>query len=141
MITLMMRRKIYKYSTTVVESNGYANSSYWLRTGIGIKKYVHPNDISYTQKNSYDVDRIEHKADPAIRYAEVLLIYAEALNELTGSYEVPSWDGSKMHSVKRDITEMKKGIRPIRIRAGLPDYDKLKAMKLLMMIQMNSEGC
>lgn len=107
-------------------SNGYANSSYWLRTGIGVKKYVHPNDISYTQKNSYDVDRIEHKADPAIRYAEVLLIYAEALNELTGSYEVPSWDGSKMHSVKRDITEMKKGIRPIRIRAGLPDYDKVK---------------
>lgn len=70
-----------------------------------------------------------------------MLIYAEALNELTGSYEVPSWDGSKMHSVKRDITEMKKGIRPIRIRAGLPDYDKVKAMKLLMMIQMNSEGC
>ena len=31
-------------------NNGYANSSYWLRTGIGIKKYVHPNDISYTQK-------------------------------------------------------------------------------------------
>ena len=110
-------------------SNGYANSSYWLRTGIGIKKYVHPNDISYTQKNSYDVDRIEHKADPAIRYAEVLLIYAEALNELTGSYEVPSWDGSKMHSVKRDITEMKKGIRPIRIRAGLPDYDKVKGSR------------
>lgn len=107
-------------------SNGYTNSSYWLRTGIGIKKYVHPNDISYTQKNSYDVTRIEHKADPAIRYAEILLIYAEALNELTGSHEVPSWDGSKMHSVRRDITEMKKGIRPIRIRAGLPDYDKVK---------------
>lgn len=107
-------------------SNGYANSSYWLRTGIGVKKYVHPNDISYTQKNSYDVERIEHKADPAIRYAEVLLIYAEALNELTGSYEVPSWDGSKVHSVKRDIAEMKKGIRPIRIRAGLPDYNKVK---------------
>lgn len=107
-------------------SNGYANSSYWLRTGIGIKKYVHPNDISYTQKNSYDVTRIEHKADPAIRYAEILLIYAEALNELTGSYEIPSWDGNKMHSVKRDIAEMKKGIRPVRIRAGLPDYDKVK---------------
>ena len=107
-------------------NNGYANSSYWLRTGIGIKKYVHPNDISYTQKNSYDVERIEHKADPAIRYAEILLIYAEALNELTGSYEIPSWDGSKVHSVKRDVTEMKKGIRPIRIRAGLPDYDNVQ---------------
>lgn len=108
------------------ETNGYTNSSYWLRTGIGIKKYVHPNDISYTQKNSYDVSRIEKKADPAIRYAEILLIYAEALNELTGSYEIPSWDGSKMHSVKRDIVEMKKGIQPIRIRAGLHDYDKVK---------------
>ena len=32
------------------ENNGYTNSSYWLKTGIGIKKYVHPNDISYTQK-------------------------------------------------------------------------------------------
>lgn len=106
--------------------NGYTNSSYWLRTGIGIKKYVHPNDISYTQKKSYDVDRIEKKTDPAIRYAEILLIYAEALNELTGSYEILSWDGSKIHSVKRDITEMKKGVRPIRIRAGLPDYDNVR---------------
>ena len=107
-------------------NNGYTNSSYWLRTGIGIKKYVHPNDISYTQKNSYDVSRIEKKTDPAIRYAEILLIYAEALNELTGSYEIPAWDGSKVHSVKRDITEMKKGVRPIRIRAGLPDYDNVQ---------------
>ena len=103
-------------------NNGYTNSSYWLRTGIGVKKYVHPNDISNTQKNAYDVKRIEPKADPALRYAEILLIYAEALNELTGSYDIPSWDGSKIHSVKRDIAEMKKGIRPIRIRAGLPDY-------------------
>ena len=107
-------------------NNGYVNSSYWLQTGIGIKKYVHPNDISYTQKNSYDVSRIEKKPDPAIRYAEILLIYAEALNELTGAYDIPSWDGSKMHPVKRDVVEMKKGIRPIRIRAGLPDFDKVR---------------
>lgn len=69
---------------------------------------------------------LNNKADPAIRYAEILLIYAEALNELTGSYEIPSWDGSKVHFVKRDVTEMKKGIRPIRIRAGLPDYDNVQ---------------
>ncbi len=106
-------------------NNGYTNSSYWLRTGIGIKKYVHPNDISFTQKNNYDVGRIEHKADPAIRYAEILMIYAEALNELEGTYDIPSWDGSKTHAIKRDKTEMKKGIRPIRIRAGLPDFDMI----------------
>ena len=40
--------------------------------------------------------------------------------------KIPSWDGSKVHSVKRDVTEMKKGIRPIRIRAGLPDYDNVQ---------------
>ena len=32
----------------------------------------------------------------------------------------------KVHFVKRDVTEMKKGIRPIRIRAGLPDYDNVQ---------------
>lgn len=102
--------------------DGYKNSTYWLRTGIGIKKYVHPDDISYTQKDSYDVSRVVDKPDPAIRYAEVLLIYAEALNELTGTYDIPSWDGSKTHAVSRDVAEMKKGIHPVRIRGGVPDY-------------------
>ena len=104
--------------------DGYKTSTYWLRTGIGIKKYVHPDDISYTQKNAYDVSRVTFKPDPAIRYAEILLIYAEALNELGGSYEIASWDGSKKHSISRNESEMKKGIRPVRIRAGLPDYSE-----------------
>ena len=104
------------------EYDGYKNTSYWLRTGIGIKKYVHPNDISFTEKNPYDVSRVEYKVDPAIRYAEILLIYAEALNELSGTYEIEAWDGSKTHSISRNKQEMQKGIRPIRIRAGLPDY-------------------
>ncbi|NDV64127.1 RagB/SusD family nutrient uptake outer membrane protein [Bacteroides sp. 224] len=102
--------------------DGYKTSTYWLRTGIGIKKYVHPDDISYTHKTAYDVSRIKFKADPAIRYGEILLIYAEALNELTGTHSIPSWDGSKTHSISRSVDEMKKGIRPIRIRAGVPDY-------------------
>ncbi len=102
--------------------DGYKSTTYYLITGIGIKKYVHPNDISYTQKTSYDQSRIEKKVDPVIRYADILLIYAEALNELTQSYNIPAWDGSKTHSVSRDVDEMKKGIRPVRIRAGLPDY-------------------
>lgn len=100
--------------------NGYRNNTQWLRTGIGIKKFVHPNDANTKQTGSKD--DIEPKADPAIRYAEILLIYAEALNELDGSYSIPSWDGSTTHNIKRDIQEMKKGIHPIRIRAGVPDY-------------------
>jgi len=60
--------------------------------------------------------------DPLIRYADILLMYAEALNELDGSYSIPSWDGSKTYTVSRDVNEMKRGIHPVRIRAGVPDY-------------------
>ena len=99
--------------------NGYTNTAYYLRTGIGIKKFVHPDDMG---KGTNDEGTIHPKVEPAIRYAEVLLIYAEALNELNGSYSIPSWDGSETYTVSRSIDEMKKGIHPIRIRAGLPDY-------------------
>lgn len=88
----------------------------YLRTGIGVKKFYNPQD-SYMNGG-----KIIPKFDTAIRYAEVLLIYAEALNELSATYEIASWDGSKIHSVRRDEAEMAKGIVPIRIRAGLPNY-------------------
>lgn len=93
-----------------------ANPQLWLRTGIGIKKYYNPVECYKDPKKEL------FKVDPAMRYAEILLIYAEALNELTKSYEIPSWDNEQTYTIKRDIDEMKKGIRPIRIRAGLPDY-------------------
>lgn len=101
-------------------NEGYTNSDFWLRTGIGCMKYVHPYDTYETR----DLSKIKHKTEPAIRYAEILMIYAEALNELDGSYEVPAWDDSKTHTIMRDVSEMKKGIQPIRIRAGVPDYEK-----------------
>ena len=102
------------------EDNGY-KINYSLLTGIGIKKYVHPDDISLIG-GSYNRARIRPKVDPAIRYAEILLIYAEALNELTGQHSIPSWDGNKTHSISRNVAEMKAGIQPVRIRAGVPDY-------------------
>ena len=98
--------------------NGYTNTMFWLRTGIGVMKFVHPDDTNRDEKDEY----IRKKAEPAIRYAEILLIYAEALNELTGSYTVASWNGETQYTIQRDINEMKKGIQPIRIRAGIPDY-------------------
>lgn len=97
--------------------NGYTNTMFWLRTGIGVMKFVHPDDTG---------SNIRKKAEPAIRYAEILLIYAEALNELgkeKDSYEILSWDNSRTHTVRRDISEMKKSIQPIRIRGGVPDYE------------------
>lgn len=107
-------------STTAL-NNGYTNNPYYLRTGIGCKKWVHPNDYR-TNRNGEDYDNIVKKWEPAIRYADILLMYAEALNELTSTYSVPSWDGSKTYSVSRDVNEIKRGIRPVRCRAGLPDY-------------------
>ncbi len=97
---------------------GYNNGEDWLRTGIGFRKYVHPFDTN--DANSYE-EKV-FKTEPAIRYADILLMYAEALNELTKGYQVASWDASKTYDISRSIDEIKKGIRPIRIRAGLPDY-------------------
>lgn len=99
--------------------NGYTNTNFWLRSGIGIMKFVNPDDTAVGKIN----DRITKKPEPAIRYAEILLIYAEALNELDGTHQVASWDGSETYTVMRDVNEMKKGIRPVRCRAGVPDYD------------------
>lgn len=98
--------------------NGYTNTMFWLRTGIGIKKYVNPQD---TYENG-DLNKITPKYEPAIRYADILLAYAESLNELSGSYNISSWDSSEVYSLTRNVGEIQKGIRPIRIRAGLPDY-------------------
>ncbi len=98
--------------------NGYTNTMFWLRTGIGIKKYVNPKD---TYEND-QIGNIVFKPEPALRYADILLEYAEALNELTSSYQIPSWDSSNTYTITRNINEMKRGVRPVRIRAGLPDY-------------------
>lgn len=102
--------------------NGYTNTMFWLRTGIGVMKFVHPDDANDNNSNDAGWTHIRKKAEPAIRYAEILLIYAEALNELTGSYNITSWDGSKTYNVNRVVDEIKKGVRPIRCRAGVPDY-------------------
>lgn len=104
--------------------NGYTNTMFWLRTGIGVMKFVHPDDANDNNSNENGWTHIRKKAEPAIRYAEVLLIYAEALNELNGNYDIASWDGTRTYNVSRSIDEMKRGVRPIRCRAGVPDYKR-----------------
>ena len=109
------KQVFYYYGTADGQTNGFA----WLRTGIGVKKYANPYDWVGSRGN---YSNIRQKAETAIRYADILLLYAEALNELGGSYDIPSWDGTKTYQVSRNIDEMKRGVRPVRCRAGLPDY-------------------
>ena len=84
-------------------------------TGIGMKKYYNPEDALTT--GGYIVEKFE----PAIRYADVLLWYAEAVNELTQTYKETLYNGEEVE-IKRDVNEMRKGIKPVRMRAGLPDF-------------------
>lgn len=99
--------------------NGYNNSQFYLRTGISVKKYVNQTDVPDRE----DYRNIKDKAEPAIRYADILLLYAEALNELEGTYSIASWDKHTTYTIQRNIEEIQKGIHPIRIRGGVPDYD------------------
>ena len=99
--------------------NGYNNSQFYLRTGISVKKYVNQTDVPDRE----DYRNIKDKAEPAIRYADILLLYAEALNELEGTYSIASWDKNTTYTIQRNIEEIQKGIHPIRIRGGVPDYD------------------
>lgn len=90
----------------------------WIPTGIGMMKYVNP-------KESYNNGTVYPKVDQAIRYADILLMYAEALNELTTAYQIPSWDGNETYNISRDVTAMREAILPVRLRAGLPNYEDL----------------
>lgn len=99
--------------------SGWANTDRWLPTGIGIMKYVSTRD------NLKNGATIIPKAPLNIRYADVLLWYAEALNELSAAtYNVPSWDGTQTYAISRNTEEMSDAISQIRIRAGLVDYDE-----------------
>jgi hypothetical protein len=86
-------------------------------TGISIKKYYNRED-ALTQ-GGYQTQ----KTEPTIRYAEMLLIYAEALNELTPgtTYDIESYHGQTT-TVQYSPEEMQYAMKRVRIRAGLPDF-------------------
>lgn len=125
--------------------NGKQASSpdFYIRTGLGIKKYYNPID-SYMEGGF-----IVPKVEPAMRYADILLVYAEAMNELTGSYSIPSYTGTETIMVGRDIPEISKYISEVRIRGGVPDYGNevygstellRKAIKRERQIELFAEG-
>ncbi|MFR0679209.1 RagB/SusD family nutrient uptake outer membrane protein [Dysgonomonas mossii] len=85
-------------------------------TGYVLKKYIHPED-AWTGDGNQRID----KAFPIIRYAEILLSYAEALNNLTSSHTVTlGVDQDVTYVVSRDKAEMSSAFNLVRFRAGLP---------------------
>lgn len=78
-------------------------------SGYTSRKYVHSSDTPNGSKY-----RTKHF--PIIRYAEVLLNYVEAMNEMENEYT----DEEIGITVSRDVNEMKKYFNMIRYRAGLP---------------------
>ena len=89
-------------------------------TGYTLKKYVHEDDSWGTifGVDSEGAKRIP-KAYPIIRYAEILLSYVEALNNLTRTHIVTDEFGNS-YTFMRDREEMRKYFNMVRFRAGLP---------------------
>lgn len=95
-------------------ANGKLNSATdYTPTGYVIKKFIHPSD-AWDGTNAHRMD----KAFPIIRYADILLMYAEALNNLTTTHTVQL--GEQTYTVSRDIQEIRNAFDQVRHRAGLP---------------------
>ncbi|GBU07412.1 starch-binding protein [Bacteroidales bacterium] len=83
-------------------------------TGYVIKKYIHPDD-AWAGNGA----QITSKPYGIIRYAEILLSYAEALNNLKTSHSITDSNGY-MVQVSRNPEEIKRYFNQVRYRAGLP---------------------
>lgn len=83
-------------------------------TGYVPVKYIHDDDA--VTGNGAMVTRKEFAI---IRYAEMLLNYAEALNNIEGSHTVNDFDGGTA-TYTRDYNEIARCFNQIRFRAGQP---------------------
>ena len=82
-------------------------------TGYVIKKFIHPVDAWGGDNN-----RRMPKPYAMIRYADILLMYAEALNNLTQSHTVEIDDVEQTFT--RDNEAIQQAFNQVRHRAGLP---------------------
>lgn len=96
-------------------------------TGYTCRKYVHQED------NILYANPVKRKYYPMFRYAEVLLGYVEAMNEMTGTYTGKNVNGETI-TITRDPAQIVYYFNQIRYRAGLPgitladasDKDKMR---------------
>jgi hypothetical protein len=103
----------YYYSSPNGRSNSSKPNDYPV-TGYVLKKFTNPMD-AFTGTNARRFD----KPFPIIRYAEILLSYAEALNSLGGESFNIEVDGVSQ-TFNRNIEEIRKAVNQVRYRSGLP---------------------
>jgi len=89
-------------------------------TGYTLVKYTHEEDSwgNASGTSAEGAKRVE-KAYPIIRYAEILLSYVEALNNLNTTHTVTDATG-KTYVFSRDQNQMAYYFNMVRFRAGLP---------------------
>lgn len=90
-------------------------------SGYTLKKYVHEDDAwgDGIYGTGHEGARRVAKAYPILRYAEILLAYVEALNNLTSSHTVQDVNGNS-YTFTRNTAEMARYFNMVRFRAGLP---------------------
>jgi hypothetical protein len=104
------------YEATGNSGKNIANSTTnYAITGYVLTKFVHPDDAWA----GTGAQRMQ-KAFPMIRYAEILLSYAEALNNLTQSYSFTDETSGETYTFSRDRNEITRAFNQVRYRAGLP---------------------
>lgn len=146
----------YWKGTSYTGSGAYKNLEVtYYSNGTAAPSQTLPNDFNHTgytcnKYNNYadnmqQTGAIIPKVFPIFRYAEVLLNYAEALNELNGSYT----DIATGITVSRDLNEIKNAVNRIRYRSGLPGLSAAElaspasirdAIKLERKIEFACEG-
>ena len=87
-------------------------------TGYVITKFIHETD-AWKGTGSTRIN----KGFPIIRYAEILLSYAEALNNLTQDHSITLPNDETVYTVSRNGVEIAKAFNQVRYRAGLPGLE------------------
>ncbi|MBN2661693.1 MAG: RagB/SusD family nutrient uptake outer membrane protein [Tannerellaceae bacterium] len=112
-------------------------------TGYVIKKYIHGDD-AWKGSNGSVLD----KPFIMVRYADILLMYAECLNNLTQSHTITDAQGNSQTFV-RDAKQIANAFNQVRYRAGLPGLTEneissqdnfFEALKTERMVEFLHEG-
>src|SRR5690606_11029646 len=84
-------------------------------TGYVSKKYIHPDD-AWSGSNA----AVLEKSFSIVRLADIRLMYAESLNNLTRSYQMTDTITGNTFSFSRDVNEIATAFNSVRYRSGLP---------------------